>query len=207
MNYRFKNQLYFKNIYLEQLISHKMLKEILAKYNVFTVEELEEIVSVFKYRKILKGEYFIKSGEYSKYLAIIQTGILRSFFTESGEELTYCFRFENQPLASYASYVGEKRSEKTIQALTDVRLWTISKEAEDRIKIQYPNWDRFLKMIIEEEYSILEKQRFEVLSMSPAERYKQILVEFPKYIQHIPLQYIASFIGVSQRHLSRIRSL
>lgn len=183
-----------------------MLKDILLKYNIFSLEELQKIVPLFEFRRFQKGGYFVNVGEYSNTLAIVQKGILRGYFLGDGKEHTYCFRSENQPLASYSSYLNGSRSEKAIQAITDVQLWTISKTNADRLEKEYPNWSRFMKMIIDNEYRSLEIQRREVLEKTSAERYQTIEEKFPEYFKNIPLQYIASYMGITQRHLSRIRS-
>lgn len=64
---------------------------------------------------------------------------------------------------------------------------------------------KFLKMIAEQEYLELEKRFFQMQRDSAAKRYASLLYNQPNYIQEIPLQYLASYLGITQRHLSRIR--
>ena len=68
-----------------------------------------------------------------------------------------------------------------------------------------PRWVRFEKMIAEQQYIELERRVFQFQKEKAAERYKDLLNNYPDYIRHIPLQYLASYLGITQRHLSRIR--
>jgi CRP-like cAMP-binding protein len=94
---------------------------------------------------------------------------------------------------------------ETMQAVTDVNLLVIKKSILEQVVSQFPNWEKFLKMIAEKEYIDLEKRFFQFQKDSAAQRYSKLLQNHPEYIQQIPLQYLASYLGVTQRHLSRIR--
>ena len=87
------------------------------------------------------------------------------------------------------------------------RCWSddFKKEAVDQLVKDDLNWTRFLKMIAEEEYLELENRFFQLQRDSAAQRYKALLGNQPDYVQKIPLQYLASYLGITQRHLSRIR--
>lgn len=69
----------------------------------------------------------------------------------------------------------------------------------------YPNWIKFFKNVAELEYVNLEKRLFLLQRESAEKRYQDLLENQPEYLKLIPLHYLASYLGVTQRHLSRIR--
>ena len=81
----------------------------------------------------------------------------------------------------------------------------ITKNTIDDLVIENPNWIKFLKIVAEQQYIELEKRIFQLQKNNAFERYSDLLKNHPEYLQNIPLQYLASYLGITQRHLSRIR--
>ena len=77
------------------------------------------------------------------------------------------------------------------------------KEVNKSVYIE--NWIKFLKIVAEQQYIELEKRIFQLQKNNAFERYSDLLKNHPEYLQNIPLQYLASYLGITQRHLSRIR--
>lgn len=184
-----------------------MIKDYFKKYNIFTDQYIEELSQLFIPKTLRKADYFIKEGENCKEIAFITSGIFRSYYlTEDGNESTFCFRFTNDLLAPYSAFITGQPSLETIQAITDSNLLIIKKEQIDQITLDDPNWIKFLKINAEHEYIELEKRFFQLQRDTASTRYKKLIENHPEYIQQIPLQYLSSYLGVTQRHLSRIRS-
>ena len=75
----------------------------------------------------------------------------------------------------------------------------------DNLALKNQNWVRFLKIVAEQQYIELEKRIFQLQKNNALQRYADLIKNQPEYIQNIPLQYLASYLGITQRHLSRIR--
>lgn len=175
-------------------------------FNLFSEDEIEAFLQLFELRKINKNDYFIQEGERCKEVAFIKSGIFRSFYiSDKGKDMTYCFRFPNQMIAAYSSFISGSPSKENMQAINDAELMVLRKEAVDQLTQSSLNWTRFLKMIAEQEYLELETRFFQFQRDSAAQRYSALLKNYPDYILTIPLQYLASYLGITQRHLSRIR--
>jgi CRP-like cAMP-binding protein len=182
-----------------------MMREFLSGLRIFNQDELDYFVSQFTQKKVKRGEFFIKEGETCKEVAFIETGIYRSYYSDDkGNENTFCFRFPNTFLAPYASFITGKPSYESQQAMTDAILWVASKTEIERFDSS--NFLRFLKSIAENEYLDLEDRFFQLQRDSAQERYLSLFKKQPELIRDIPLQYLASYLGITQRHLSRIRS-
>lgn len=183
-----------------------MIRKYFESFNLFTIEEIENALPFFKTKTLQKSEYFIQEGKKCKEVAFIISGIFRSYYTsEEGDETTYCFRFPNEMLAAYSSFISGNESQETMQAISTSELLVIKKKDIDQLAKENICWIKFLKVIAEQQYIELEQRVFQLQRNSAVQRYVSLLEHQPEYIQNIPLQYLASFLGITQRHLSRIR--
>ncbi|MEM1339643.1 MAG: Crp/Fnr family transcriptional regulator [Bacteroidota bacterium] len=183
-----------------------MISVYLESYQILTEEDINAFLDLVKVRSLKKGEFFITEGNTSKHIAYIQSGIFRSFYhSTSQEEVTYCFTFQNTLITAYSSWITQQPTNENIQALTDMELVLISYKDMEKLDVSHPNWIKFFKRIAELEYINLEKRIFMLQRESAETRYQSLLQHHPEYLHHIPLHYLASYLGVTQRHLSRIR--
>ena len=178
----------------------------LKSFNLLTDTEIEDFIELTTHKKLKKGEYFIKEGETCKQVTFVLSGGLRSYYiSDTFEDITYCISFPNNFMSAYSSYLTEQPTEENIQAITQTELLIIRKDQAEKLAQQNPKWIIFLKIIAEQQYIELEKRIFQLQRSKAAKRYADMIKYQPKFIQKIPLQYLASYLGISQRHLSRIR--
>ncbi|UIR57291.1 Crp/Fnr family transcriptional regulator [Sphingobacterium sp. SRCM116780] len=188
------------------LLKDHMIEQYFDSFGIFSKEEIESFTSLFQYRKLNKTDFFVKENQKCTEIAFIQSGIIRSYYmTADGQDMTYCFRFPNDLIAAYSSFLTGNLSIESMQAITVVELLVIKKSTVDQLVSENPNWIKFLKIIAEHQYLELEKRVFQLQKESALQRYSSLLKNQPQYIQQISLQYIASYLGITQRHLSRIR--
>lgn len=182
------------------------LRHFLQSFNILTDIEIDDFLHLLTYKIFKKGEYFIKEGETCKQVAFVLTGSLRSYYTsDKGDEVTYCITFPNNLMTAYSSFVTSQPTMENIQAITKTELLIIPKDKFEKLVQQKPNWVYFLKTIAEQQYIELEKRIFQLQKSDATKRYTDLMKNHPEYVQKIPLQYLASYLGISQRHLSRIR--
>tara|TARA_R110002096_G_scaffold209585_1_gene396757 strand:- start:1061 stop:1627 length:567 start_codon:yes stop_codon:yes gene_type:complete len=184
-----------------------MIKEYLKSFNIFSNSEIDEVIQFGKYHTYKKGDFLIKEGQISKNIAFINTGILRSYYySNSCNEITYCLSFPESFITAFTSYISQEKSSINIQSLSASELFIIPKTQMDKLAQKNANWLLFQKQIIERYFMALEKRVFEHQKEKAENRYSNLVKTRPEYIKQIPLQYIASYLGITQRHLSRIRS-
>mgnify|MGYP006160260391 CR=1 FL=1 len=182
------------------------MKNYLQSFNILTEEEIDSFCELLVPKKIKKGEFFITEGKTCKQIAFIVSGLFRSFYYSSEEEdVTYCFTFENSFLAAYSSMITQLPTEENIQALSDCELLVISKEKMDQLEKSSTNWLMLSKTIAQSEYLKMESRVFMLQRESAETRYHNLVENHPKYLNSIPLNYLASYLGITPRHLSRIR--
>ncbi|MEM9326856.1 MAG: Crp/Fnr family transcriptional regulator [Bacteroidota bacterium] len=183
-----------------------MLEEFLRSFQILEEEEIAAFTNKTVSRQLKKGEFLITEGKISKYIAFIQSGVFRSFYRSSEtEEVTYCFTFENTIITAYTSWITQLPTNENIEAMTDMDLKLISKDHMNQLEDAYPNWVKFFKKVAENEYMNLERRIFMLQRESAETRYHDLLKHHPEYLHSLPLQYLSSYLGITQRHLSRIR--
>lgn len=184
-----------------------MIESYFHSFGIFTPEEIQQVIQLFEKREIAKHEFFIKEGNAVKEVAYIKSGIFRSYFTTTeGNESTYCFRFPHEMMTAYSAFITDGASLENMQALTASEIWVIKKQDIATLEKTNTNWTRFLKIIAEQQYIELEERVFQLQRDTSLQRYNDLLRKQPHYLQQIPLHYLASYLGITPRHLSRIRS-
>ncbi|WP_298393412.1 Crp/Fnr family transcriptional regulator [Flavobacterium sp.] len=189
------------------MFEKKSIVDYLKQYNLFTDSEISEFISLATISTIKKGDFFIKQDEICTKLSFVNFGIFRSFYySNNDEEITYCFTFPNSLLVAYSSFITQNKSEENLQALTDSEIISISKKELENLAESNNKWLNFLKIIAEKEYVELEKWIFNHQKSNAQKRYVDLIHNHPQFVQQIPLHYVASYLGITQRHLSRIRA-
>lgn len=182
------------------------MEKYLKSFNILTDKEIEDFVQSTTKRVLKKGDYFIREGEICNEVAFVKSGTLRSYYvSEKDEEITYCIIFPNNLMAAYSSFISGKTTEENMQALASTELLVIPKKTILEFANDSPNWVKFLKVMAEQQYLELEKRIFQMQKNHALNRYTDLIKNQPEYVQKIPLQYLASYLGITQRHLSRIR--
>ena len=183
------------------------LMEYLRSFSFLSENDIENFIGLSSdIVQLQKGEYYIREGEISKNAAFLVSGILRSFYTSDvGDEFTYCITFPNNLASAYSSFINGKSTEENIQAITPVTMLVFEKEKIMQLTANNNQWTYFLKWYAGQQYIELEKRIFQLHKFNASQRYTFLLKNQPELLQYIPLQYLASYLGVTQRHLSRIR--
>ncbi|MFT3680203.1 MAG: Crp/Fnr family transcriptional regulator [Ferruginibacter sp.] len=184
---------------MEQLLSY-------FTANGFKETDIASIAAVFTHKKIAKGSLFAQEGKTSKHLAYISKGLFQYYYLKDGKELTTYITGENTFLASVYSFFKQKPGREFIRALTDSEVWTIHYNDLQQLKTNNEAFRTFYIGAIEDILTGMDETRANLMVLTAEERYALMLKEEPQLLQQIPLQYLASILAVTPRHLSRIRN-
>jgi CRP/FNR family transcriptional regulator, anaerobic regulatory protein len=184
----------------------KDFRKIIQDYfGTFTEEELQTVLSYFYEEKIIKNDFFIESNKKCDKLSIIKSGILRIYTLVDGKEITQWIATENYFITDVSSFFFENPNRWTIQALTEVELLTIKKVDYQKLCKEFPKWNEIEKKFIAKCFTTLEDRVFSHLSMSAQNRYTFYFNQNKELFNQVPLQYIASVLGMTAETFSRIR--
>ncbi len=182
------------------------LRNHLDSFNLLTREEIDDFLGLVTHKHLKKGQFLIQQGRICDRIAYIGSGIFRSYYYSSAsEEITYCLTFSDSFVSAYSSFLSQNATVENIQALTDADLLVIPRHELLKLEASGTNWLKLMKHIAEQEYIKMEERIFILQKETAETRYKDLLKKQPELLQLIPLNYLASYLGITQRHLSRIR--
>jgi len=167
---------------------------------------LNAVKENFKEIVLAKNEFLVKHGNRCRHLYFLQQGALRGYYTLEAKDITHWFAFENDFVTSFHSFTTGQPAVENIQLLEGSVLWAISRENLNALLNSFPEIEKLVRIIYENYYIRLEERFINSQFKSAAERYQNLLKQAPHIIERVPLGYIASFLGLSQETLSRIRS-
>lgn len=180
-------------------------KNIQDYFGVVCVEELQSITALFKPMSLAKNKYFVQAGNSCDKLSFVRSGILRIFNTTADKEVTQWITTPGYFVTELSSFLFNTPARWSIQALSDTELYTISKADYQRLGDTHPKWQEFEKLFMAKCFTILEDRVYSHLSMTAEERYQRFYTNNKELFNQVPLQYLASLLGMSPETLSRLR--
>jgi CRP-like cAMP-binding protein len=171
-----------------------------------TLDEKIAVEKAFDTMNISKGELWVRQGKICGQVAFVVSGKLRNFYIDdSGNEVTCFFVTKDNFISAFTSFLTNTPTHENISALEDTVLRVISKNALEELSVLVPKIQIFRRVIAENLFITMEKRIVTLQSHSAHERYDTMLRENPEIILSVPLQYTASFLGITPQHLSRLR--
>jgi CRP-like cAMP-binding protein len=181
------------------------LEQYVHSYFGVTEKDMTKIASLFKPEVLRKGDYYLKSGAVCDKLSFIQSGFLRVYAEVGDKEVTQWIGSKGYFMADLGSLTFRTPARWNIHALTDTELHTIHREDYNRIAEWVPKWPEMEKHFIVNCFAIMESRIFAHLSMPAEERYALFFQQNKELFNQVPLQYIASMLGMTPETFSRIR--
>ncbi len=171
----------------------------------FSIDELnllKEIIPVQEYRK---GTVLLKENEISTKSFFNIKGLIRLYYNVDGVEKTANFYCENQFITAFESYTKKQPSTYCFECIEDCTLAIISFDVEQDLLKKFPKLEVLSRLILEEELSVYQNIVASFITLSPEERYLNLVESKNTLLNRIPQYHLASYLGVSPESLSRIR--
>jgi len=185
---------------VEQLFSH------LKDYYPLSAEAQSALEECFKQVVLAKNEYLLTEGMLCRHLYFLEQGALRGYYTLDGKEITHWFGFEKDFVTSFHSFITQEPAVENIQLIEGSVLWSISKDTLTGLFARFREIETLVRIAYEKYYIRLEERFVNAQFKTAAERYEQLLQQTPHILERVPLGQVASYLGISQETLSRIRS-
>jgi CRP-like cAMP-binding protein len=177
----------------------------LKKLGELSVKEEELLTNKIKSLKKTKGDFLLRKGKKYSCLFVLETGLVRGFFEKNGKEVNSWFGFENELLGSLLPIFGNKSSKENIQFLEDSTLYYIESNDLQKLYLTIPNLNLIGRKALEQFCLVLEERIISLQTETAEVRYKALMQTYPFINQRISLGHIASYLGITQETLSRIR--
>ena len=170
-----------------------------------TLELVLKAREKFQVLDLKKNDFFAKEGEVCHHFCFVESGILQHSIAVLEEEKTTYLALRNSVTSSLSSFLFGKPSRKSIKAIADSKLWIVDLKTFKDLMENNKAFHQFYYNVIEKQICLIDDYRIDLLTLTPEERYKKLLATEPKLLQEVPLHYLSSFLGISSRHMSRIR--
>lgn len=151
----------------------------------------------------------LEEGKVSGNYIFIEKGCVRATLNNNGNDITMQFFFENEGLSSFESFIKNTPSLLSIETIEPSVIYLLPKVHVQNLMAELSREPDFLKMILEisaERQLHYMREFVSFIRDTPEQRYQNLLSERPHIVQRVPQHYIASYLGVSRVHLSRIKS-
>lgn len=168
-------------------------------------EEWNAFASILQEKKLKKKALLLEGGQVCNFIGFVNSGVIREYSFENGKESTVDFVSEKQFVVDFQSFLLGKPSRQYLEALTDVDLFIFKKDAINALYDKYKIWERFGRLIIEHVFCNMEEKRKKIIATTHEEQYRNFVFIYPDVVQQVPQYYIASYLGLTPEHLSRIR--
>ncbi|SEW05075.1 cAMP-binding domain of CRP or a regulatory subunit of cAMP-dependent protein kinases [Chitinophaga sp. YR573] len=185
---------------MEKLINY------LLQFGHLNQQQVELIKSKAIIKTIKKDEHYQEAGKIPREIIFLTEGIMRIvYYNNKGDEITKYFIDENNFVADVNSYNQGIPSTEYIQAVTDCEYIVFAKRAMEELSMTIIGWDAIIAKITVKALAEKVNRISPMMTEDATERYLMFLNNFPMLVNRIPLSYLASYLGVTQSSLSRVR--
>jgi len=172
----------------------------------FDRQQLDSIKSRLVHQTVPKGGCFSEAGKVARQVGFNNSGVFRvCTYSEEGEEFTRAFIDENRFVVDYNSFINEIPCKAYLQAMTDCELLVIGRADFIELSAAVPDWQPTISRIMHSTMMRKVSDAGLMLSCDARQRYVDFLDRYPGIVNRIPLSALASYLGITQSSLSRIR--
>ncbi|PKF75749.1 Crp/Fnr family transcriptional regulator [Chryseobacterium sp. PMSZPI] len=172
-----------------------------------TDDEFEIVQSLFTKKKFRKRQFLVQEHQPVTEIYLIEKGILKSSTIDStGKEHILQFAAPHWWISDFAAFFKQEFSSVAVDCIEDSEVYAISYENLNILCSKLPVMERFFRIKSNFGYVALQQRILSLMSKTAKERYEDFLKQYPGFIEHLPKQLIASYLGVSRETLSRLYS-
>ncbi|UZR98544.1 Crp/Fnr family transcriptional regulator [Chondrinema litorale] len=180
--------------------------EYILQFGNLNKQQIDLIKRKAKEIEINKDDYLSEAGKIPRQVGFLLEGIFRfCYYNNRGEEITNYLIDENHFVTDYQNFAANMAASEYVQAVTNCKLLVFSKKDWDELLNTIIGWDKVVSKIVEKCLVQKIEARSPLVSEDATTRYLSFLEKFPTFVNRVPLSYIASYLGITQQSLSRIR--
>ena len=180
--------------------------EFVSRFTTLSAQSREALSEIAERQALPKGYLLLRPGTVCHYIYFVEAGLTRTFYSKDEKDVTDWFSAENSFACSVMSFISQQPDRRAIELLEPSVLWAFHYDNLERLYTRYHEIEHLGRHLVN--FGVIQmQQRFDSLHFASAyERYHALLKDQPGIIQRAPLGTIASYLGITQETLSRIRS-
>ncbi len=180
--------------------------EIVTLLSSLSIESKQALAAISKSLELKKGHILVRQNSVCNYLYFVESGLTRTYYYKDGKDVTDWLSPENTFACSIVSFISRKPDRRQIELLEDSVLWPVQYYELEQLCAKHHDIERMIRRLVSSGLVALQ-QRFDDLHFATAlQRYQTLMNENSTLIQRVPLGMIASYLGITQETLSRIRA-
>lgn len=188
-------------------------KDFMQKYISLNSTDWDIIKSKLKIEYLKKGEIIHNIGDVSSKIMFVNSGLARTYILdENGKDNTWAIHFNDENsymtnlfIGDYESFINQTQSKLAIDALEDCEVIVLDYEDLEFLYDNTKMGDRFGRLINQEAYTYLHNSIIIQQTKTAKERFENFISETPYLLEKVPQYHIATFLGITPQHLSRLK--
>lgn len=183
----------------------QLIKDISIKGGV-QPEDITLCIELFQPVLMPKNRVLEEAGRTPRHLYYIVSGYMRLFYyNDNGDEVTTHLNCPHGFFTAFSAFTNQDKSIENVESVTECQLLRITKQDYDTLISKSPFWKDYGMHVLQESVIYNEERSRDLATLTAEQRYLKLMSSYPDILQNVPLQYIASFLGIKPESLSRIR--
>jgi len=186
---------------------YERLKQSIEEHVSLSDEEWELCKNNFRPKRMLKRQFLLQEGDVCRELTFVEKGALCSYSVDSkGNQHVIRFAFDGWWIADLQSFFTKNPSTFNIEVLEDSELLMLDRENHEKLLEEILGYERYHRIIVQNAYVALQQRVENALGLTAEEKYARLIKQNPEFMNCVPLNLVASYLGMSPETLSRVRS-
>lgn len=177
-----------------------------AQFMQLSTEGKAALAAVLQQEEWPRGHVLLKPNAICRRIYFIERGLTRTFYVKNGKDVTDWLSAENSFAGSMISFLTQTPDVRGIEVLEPSLLWSFAHTDLETAYRQYHEIERLGRLLTNQAYIQVQQRFDDLLFTTAAERYHKMMRYNPSFLQRVPLGMIASYLGITQETLSRIRA-
>ena len=185
---------------------HDHLLNLISKKITLTEKDIELCKQYFEPVLFPKNRIIEEERKIPQYLYFVVSGFMRLFhYNENGDEITTHINCPPGFITSYTHFINQTKADENVECITECELLRITKKDLDLLIEKSSAFRDFSILVFQQSLAYNENRSKELATLTAEQRYKKLIENYPAILHNVPVQYIASFLGMKPESLSRIR--
>lgn len=185
---------------------HKKLLDIIKQQVTITDNDINLCTEYFEPVLFPKNRIIEEEGKIPHYLYFVVSGYMRLFhYNTNGDEITSHINCPPGFITVYFNFINQTKATENVECVTDCELLRITKNNLDLLTSKSSGFKDFSIWVFQQSIEYDENRSRELATLTAEQRYQKLIDNYPEILHNVPLQYIASFLGMNSKSLSRIR--
>lgn len=172
----------------------------------FTAAEQDAVVNRFKPVQFSRNDYLLREGKTATQYWLLESGFARSYVTDAaGNDITTHFYGPGDIVMDWSSFFLQQPTRENIQALTACQCWQLEYLHFQELFHGIETFREHGRTNFAASYFTLKSHSIGLIADNAAARYKKLLQEKPLLVQNVSVKHMATYLGITDTSLSRIR--